>query len=67
MSASFNSEELKFFEEILEHACAEMNVQDEAIKSLIAMRIMQLAEGGERDPDLLLSRAKLSSPSIAAA
>ena len=62
MSASFNSEEVKLFEKILQRACAEMNVQDEATRSLIAMRIMHLAEQGVRDPVLLLSRATLPNP-----
>ena len=58
MSASFNSEELKLFAEILNRTCTEMNVRDDATRSLIALRIMHLAEEGERDPDKLRDYAR---------
>jgi hypothetical protein len=57
MSASFNSEELDLLAKILEQACAEMTVTDEVTRSLIAKRILHLAQRGERDPRKLLDYA----------
>ena len=57
MSASFNSEELDLFAKILKQVCAEMTVTDEVTKSLIATRILHLAQEGERDPQKLFDYA----------
>jgi hypothetical protein len=66
MSASFNSEELSLFATILDRACAGIQACDQATRELVAVRILHLAQEGERDPERLLEYAKCISGSFAA-
>jgi hypothetical protein len=66
MSTSFNSEELNIFASVFDRACAEMRANDEASRSLIALRILHLAAEGERVPERLLECAKHIDSAVAA-
>jgi hypothetical protein len=52
---SFKPREVALLADVVDRACAEIGGCDEDTKSLIAMRVLALAERGERDFDVLLS------------
>jgi hypothetical protein len=52
---SFKPREVAFLADVVDKACVEIGACDEDAKSLVAMRVLALAERGERDFEVLLS------------
>jgi hypothetical protein len=55
--ASFRPEELELCAFILDLACTRMQTRDEITRELMGVRILDAAESGERNPDILLQHA----------
>jgi hypothetical protein len=58
MSNSFDPNELMLLQRIVELAAADLGIDDDERRSLIASRVVAAAERGEWDFDLLMAHAK---------
>jgi hypothetical protein len=62
MTGSFDPEEVTLLASVFDRACKELKIRDEARETLVACRIVRLADQGERDPEKLLTYAMRMDP-----
>ncbi len=56
MSAIYRPDEIQLLASVLDRACAETYVRKRIDRAILAMRILNAAAMGERDPERLLAR-----------